>query len=58
MTKIQRYQLGAVLVLVAFVFYSYTKQIRNDFIFYPIVIINLILWFIRLRERRQSDHSK
>ncbi len=54
MTRIQLYQLIAVIVLVIFVVLSYQQGSRNDFLFYPIIGINLFLWILRQRERRQQ----
>lgn len=57
MTKIQFLQAVAVISLIIFVFISYQQGHRNDFIFYPLVSINLILWILRMRERRSKRHS-
>lgn len=54
MTKIQVYQLVAIIVLVIFVVLSYQQGSRNDFLFYPIIGVNLFLWILRQRERRQQ----
>lgn len=54
MTKIQRFQLIAVILLIIFVLYSYQSGTRNDFVFYPLVAINLILWILRQRERHKA----
>ncbi|TWI53308.1 hypothetical protein [Halalkalibacter nanhaiisediminis] len=57
MTKIQFSQVVAVISLIIFVVISYQQGYRNDFIFYPLVSINLILWILRMRERRSKGHS-
>lgn len=54
MTKLQLVQAVAVIALVIFVVISYQQDNRNDFIFFPLVGLNLILWIMRLRERRQQ----
>ena len=57
MTKIQVLQLFAVIALMIFVVISYQQGHRNDFFFYPLIGMNLILWVLRMRERRLKNES-
>ncbi|WP_017726925.1 hypothetical protein [Halalkalibacterium ligniniphilum] len=54
MSKLQLYQLFALLLLGVFVLYSYYSGTRYDLLFFLIVAVNLVLWLFRLRERRQQ----
>ncbi|WP_332689218.1 hypothetical protein [Halalkalibacter lacteus] len=55
MSKIQILQLIAVITLVIFVFISYQNDTTIPWLFYLIAIINIVLWILRLLERRKTD---
>ncbi|BAB06588.1 hypothetical protein P4637_10225 [Halalkalibacterium halodurans] len=57
MTKLQMYQLVAVLLLVGFVIYSYTTDVRYHIPFFILVALNLVLWVLRLKERYSKKHT-
>ncbi|MFC0472302.1 hypothetical protein ACFFHM_17860 [Halalkalibacter kiskunsagensis] len=55
MSKIQIMQLIAVISLVIFVFISYQNDTTISWLFYVLAIINVVLWILRLLERRKTD---
>ncbi len=55
LSKIQILQLIAVITLVIFVFISYQNDTTIPWLFYLIAIINIVLWILRLLERRKTD---
>lgn len=52
MTKIQVSQVIAILILIAFMFYTYQTEERLLYLFIPIALINILLWILRQRERK------
>ncbi|ARK31472.1 hypothetical protein [Halalkalibacter krulwichiae] len=54
MTKIQLFQLVAILALVIFVIYSYQAEATVTWLFYLIAVINIVLWILRMNERRKN----
>ncbi len=55
LSKIQIMQLIAVISLVIFVFISYQNDTTISWLFYVLAIINVVLWILRLLERRKTD---
>ncbi|MBM0067327.1 hypothetical protein [Alkalicoccobacillus gibsonii] len=54
MTKIQISQVIAILVLIAFMYYTYQTEERMLYLFIPIAFINILLWIMRQRERKMA----
>ncbi|GAF66879.1 hypothetical protein BTS2_3784 [Bacillus sp. TS-2] len=60
MTKIQIYQIIALIPLVITIIYSYINDVVNPWLMYPLILINFVLWMLRLVERRKkrvADHN-
>ncbi|MDT8862723.1 hypothetical protein N0O92_21265 [Alkalihalobacillus sp. MEB130] len=57
MSKIQIMQIFAVVVLLVFVYVSYQNDATVTWIFYALVIVNVVLWILRLKERRKQDQE-
>ena len=51
-TKIQISQIVAILVLIAFMYYTLQTGDRMIYLFIPIAFINILLWTLRQRERK------
>lgn len=58
LTKIQLFQLLAIVILAIYVAISYKTHTLIEWLFYPIVIMNILLWVLRLHERRQKPERK
>ncbi|WP_100404854.1 hypothetical protein [Bacillus solitudinis] len=52
MSKIQIFQLIGILALAIYVVISYGNEGRIEWLFYTIVVINIVLWVLRQMERK------
>ncbi|ADC48459.1 hypothetical protein BpOF4_01960 [Alkalihalophilus pseudofirmus OF4] len=55
MTKLQILQVIAVTILGIYVILAYTNYTEADWFFFIIAAINIILWVLRLRERKTNN---
>lgn len=59
MTKIQLAQVGAIIILIAFMFYTMQSGNQILTLFIPIAALNILLWILRQVERKKArDHNK
>ncbi|TSB46111.1 hypothetical protein [Alkalicoccobacillus porphyridii] len=59
MTKIQMAQVGAILLLIGFMFYTVQSGNRMLALFIPIAALNILLWILRQVERKKDrDHKQ
>lgn len=58
MSKIQVFQLIAIVVLAVYVLVMYQSDQSTNWLFYLIVAINLVLWIFRQIERKKRKETK